>query len=133
MFAQMCEAVAAAHAQGVYHRDIKPENFIVTDGFVERPDGSRERKVFVKLTDFGLGTTDRDSGDMDCGSAPYMSYGGSNENFTTSYHKDLIFFFFFFFQNAVTTSLPAIAQMLRTFGPLESYSSTCEHHAMRLI
>ncbi|TEB04041.1 Pkinase-domain-containing protein [Coprinellus micaceus] len=61
MFAQMCDAVAACHAQNVFHRDIKPENFI-------------ERKVVVKLTDFGLSTTDLESSDMDCGSAPYMSY-----------------------------------------------------------
>lgn len=74
MFSQMCEAVAACHAQQVFHRDIKPENFIVTDGFVD-VDGRRERKVIVKLTDFGLSTTDIESTDMDCGSAPYMSYG----------------------------------------------------------
>jgi len=36
-----------------------------------------ERKVVVKLTDFGLSTTDPESSDMDCGSAPYMSYGRS--------------------------------------------------------
>jgi serine/threonine protein kinase len=70
----MCDAVAACHAQQVFHRDIKPENFIVTDGFTE-VDGRRERKVIVKLTDFGLSTTDLESSDMDCGSAPYMSYG----------------------------------------------------------
>ena len=74
MFKQMCDAVAACHERGVFHRDIKPENFIVTDGFVE-VDGRRERKVLVKLSDFGLSTTDVESGDMDCGSAPYMSYG----------------------------------------------------------
>ncbi|EMD33559.1 hypothetical protein CERSUDRAFT_117678 [Gelatoporia subvermispora B] len=74
MFAQMCDAVAACHAQGVFHRDIKPENFIVTDGWAMRPDGRRERRVVVKLTDFGLSTTDVQSADMDCGSAPYMSY-----------------------------------------------------------
>jgi len=28
----------------------------------------------VKLTDFGLGTMDEESADMDCGSAPYMSF-----------------------------------------------------------
>jgi serine/threonine protein kinase len=75
MFAQMCEAVAACHAQQVFHRDIKPENFIVTDGWSTAPDGTHERKVVVKLTDFGLSTTDIESSDMDCGSAPYMSYG----------------------------------------------------------
>jgi serine/threonine protein kinase len=75
MFAQMCDAVASCHAQQVFHRDIKPENFIVTDGFVTLPDGRQERKVIVKLTDFGLSTMDVESSDMDCGSAPYMSYG----------------------------------------------------------
>lgn len=75
MFSQMCEAVAACHDHSVFHRDIKPENFIVTDGWTTLADGRRERKVIVKLTDFGLSTTDTDSADMDCGSAPYMSFG----------------------------------------------------------
>jgi serine/threonine protein kinase len=74
MFSQMCDAVAACHAQQVFHRDIKPENFIVTDGLWTGPDGRQERKVIVKLTDFGLSTMDEESADMDCGSAPYMSY-----------------------------------------------------------
>ncbi|KAK7035218.1 hypothetical protein VNI00_011985 [Paramarasmius palmivorus] len=74
MFSQMCDAVAACHDQQVFHRDIKPENFIVTDGWNATPDGRQERKVVVKLTDFGLSTTDIQSSDMDCGSAPYMSY-----------------------------------------------------------
>ncbi|KAF9268818.1 Pkinase-domain-containing protein [Marasmius fiardii PR-910] len=74
MFSQMCDAVAACHDQQVFHRDIKPENFIVTDGWNTTPDGRQERKVVVKLTDFGLSTTDVESSDMDCGSAPYMSY-----------------------------------------------------------
>ncbi|EIN11724.1 kinase-like protein [Punctularia strigosozonata HHB-11173 SS5] len=73
MFAQMCEAVGTCHDAGVFHRDIKPENFIVTDGWTA-VDGRQERKVIVKLSDFGLSTTDVDSADMDCGSAPYMSY-----------------------------------------------------------
>ena len=75
MFSQMCEAVEVCHDTSVFHRDIKPENFIVTDGWAPNPDGVRERKVVVKLTDFGLSTTDVESSDMDCGSAPYMSYG----------------------------------------------------------
>jgi serine/threonine protein kinase len=75
MFSQMCEAVATCHDASVFHRDIKPENFIVTDGWVFNQDGIRERKVIVKLSDFGLSTRDAVSSDMDCGSAPYMSYG----------------------------------------------------------
>ena len=87
----MCEAVAVCHDVGVYHRDIKPENFIVTDGWApsradsddesdERSpmDGDFTRKVIVKLTDFGLSTNEVHSADMDCGSAPYMSYGESS-------------------------------------------------------
>ncbi|CAE6372776.1 unnamed protein product [Rhizoctonia solani] len=69
MFRQMCDAVAACHAHGVSHRDIKPENFIVTDAQVDE-----DRRVLVKLSDFGLATGDDESADMDCGSAPYMSY-----------------------------------------------------------
>ncbi|KAG9316689.1 kinase-like protein [Chiua virens] len=69
MFSQMCDAVASCHEQGVFHRDIKPENFIVTDGFV-----NGERRVIVKLTDFGLSTAEAECSDMDCGSAPYMSF-----------------------------------------------------------
>lgn len=74
MFAQMCEAVATCHDASVFHRDIKPENFIVTDAWTLNQGGIRERKVVVKLSDFGLSTRDAVSSDMDCGSAPYMSY-----------------------------------------------------------
>ncbi|KAF8621528.1 hypothetical protein AX15_007700 [Amanita polypyramis BW_CC] len=85
MFSQMCDAVAACHDQQVFHRDIKPENFIVTDGWVTLSDGRQDRKVIVKLTDFGLSTTDIESSDMDCGSAPYMSYECRN-NVAPTYH-----------------------------------------------
>ncbi|KAG9010805.1 hypothetical protein FRB94_009712 [Tulasnella sp. JGI-2019a] len=71
MFAQMCDAVDACHRQGVSHRDIKPENFIVTEGMT---DSGSQTKVLVKLSDFGLATTQQESADVDCGSAPYMSY-----------------------------------------------------------
>jgi serine/threonine protein kinase len=91
MFTQMCDAVAACHAQQVFHRDIKPENFIVTDGWSTLPNGSQERKVIVKLTDFGLSTTERESSDMDCGSAPYMSYGSFYSTLTTCLFRRLIY------------------------------------------
>lgn len=73
----MCEAVAACHEFAVFHRDIKPENFIVTDGWqeAEGQSGRRERRVVVKLADFGLSTADARSADMNCGSAPYMPFG----------------------------------------------------------
>ena len=81
MFAQMCDAVATCHAAGVFHRDIKPENFIVTDGrylneATDMVNGRNNKgRVVVKLTDFGLSTKEEECADMDCGSAPYMSYG----------------------------------------------------------
>lgn len=86
MFSQMCEAVAVCHEAGVSHRDIKPENFICCDSVeletsaLEDTDNmdfgpQAKRKVIVKLTDFGLSTTEEDSGDVECGSKPYMSYG----------------------------------------------------------
>lgn len=73
MFAQMCEAVAVCHDAGVSHRDIKPENFICCDSTELEAGG--KRKVIVKLTDFGLATTEAESGDVECGSKPYMAYG----------------------------------------------------------
>jgi serine/threonine protein kinase len=79
MFAQMCEAVALCHDIGVSHRDIKPENFICCDSqelaATRDDDDLGRKKVIVKLTDFGLATTDETSGDVECGSRPYMAYG----------------------------------------------------------
>ena len=81
VFAQMCDAVATCHAVGVFHRDIQPGNFILTDGRylheeTDRIDGGKDKgTVMVRLTDFRLSTREEECSDMNCGSAPYMSYG----------------------------------------------------------
>ncbi|KAM6501404.1 Protein kinase-like domain containing protein [Amanita muscaria] len=53
-------------------------------GWMTLPDGRQERKVIVKLSDFGLSSTDVELSDMDCGSPPYMSYECRN-NVTPTY------------------------------------------------
>jgi serine/threonine-protein kinase len=45
VLAQVCRALAAAHAAGFVHRDLKPDNIFLVD---------RGSKDFVKLLDFGL-------------------------------------------------------------------------------
>jgi serine/threonine protein kinase len=117
MFAQMCEAVATCHDVSVFHRDIKPENFIVTDAWPLNQDGIRERKVVVKLSDFGLSTRDAVSSDMDCGSAPYMSYG-SLSSFIPLFNALSLPSPS---QSAETTWLPCISPVPPMYGPWASF------------
>jgi len=44
LLVQVCDALGAAHVQGVIHRDLKPDNLFLTDG-----------DETVKVVDFGLG------------------------------------------------------------------------------
>ncbi|MBY0550881.1 MAG: serine/threonine protein kinase [Candidatus Obscuribacterales bacterium] len=46
IFAQISEAVAAAHGKGIIHRDLKPSNVMLIE--------SEETEYFVKVVDFGL-------------------------------------------------------------------------------
>ena len=54
---QACEALAEAHALGIFHRDLKPSNLFC----VQRSDGLRA----VKLLDFGISKITRASTDSD--------------------------------------------------------------------
>ncbi|KAF9548829.1 hypothetical protein EC957_005502 [Mortierella hygrophila] len=65
VFDQVLEGVAQVHQRGIAHRDLKPENFLI-----EFADG----QYIVKITDFGLATTDTESDEFECGSKPYMSF-----------------------------------------------------------
>ena len=58
---ELVDAVAHAHAKGIYHRDIKPENIFLTQS------GS------MKLGDWGLATTDKWTYETTVGSDRYMS------------------------------------------------------------
>jgi serine/threonine protein kinase/predicted translin family RNA/ssDNA-binding protein len=49
LFAQLCDAMSAAHQVGVIHRDLKPENILLVEKGIE------ER--FIKVIDFGIART----------------------------------------------------------------------------
>ncbi|RDB29785.1 Negative regulator of sexual conjugation and meiosis [Hypsizygus marmoreus] len=62
VFLQLLDAVEYCHSLGIYHRDLKPENVLCFD------EGLR-----VAITDFGLATTEKISGELRTGSIYHMS------------------------------------------------------------
>ncbi|KAJ3318606.1 hypothetical protein HDU76_000783, partial [Blyttiomyces sp. JEL0837] len=62
VFGQIADAVIHCHSKGFYHRDLKPENCLIST-----------RDYRIKLTDFGLSTSDNWSTEMGCGSVRYMA------------------------------------------------------------
>lgn len=60
---QMIDAIEFCHSKGVYHRDLKPENILITNLF----------DWTIKLSDWGLATTDKTSYDRNVGSERYMA------------------------------------------------------------
>lgn len=59
---QIMEAIEFVHQKGIYHRDLKPENILI-----EGSDWT------IKLTDWGLATTEPTSLDRSVGSERYMA------------------------------------------------------------
>ncbi|CAB4252340.1 similar to Saccharomyces cerevisiae YHR082C KSP1 Ser/thr protein kinase [Maudiozyma barnettii] len=62
IISQIMDAIEFVHTKGIYHRDIKPENILITG-----------IDWTIKLTDWGLATTDENSMDRSVGSERYMS------------------------------------------------------------
>ncbi len=81
ILAQLCRALAKAHAHGIVHRDIKPDNVFLHDA---------DREPFVKVLDFGIAKNLQDemsvtsTGSM-MGTPHYMS----PEQMLSSKHVDL--------------------------------------------
>jgi serine/threonine protein kinase len=63
LFGQLVSAVSTCHLVGIYHRDLKPENVLITSS--KNPE--------IRLSDFGLSTTDPLSTEYGCGSVRYMA------------------------------------------------------------
>ncbi|KAJ3208440.1 hypothetical protein HDU82_002489 [Entophlyctis luteolus] len=78
IFAQIVDAVIHCHSKGIYHRDLKPENCLIVNA-----SGSPSNYK-IKITDFGLATSDSWSSEMGCGSVRYMAPECFDPNYVSS-------------------------------------------------
>ncbi|KAJ3393014.1 hypothetical protein HDU84_002954 [Entophlyctis sp. JEL0112] len=88
IFGQIVDAVIHCHSKGFYHRDLKPENCLIVSS------SSSPTDYKIKVTDFGLATSDTWSTEMGCGSVRYMApecfdplYVSTNPNIRTKDKK----------------------------------------------
>ena len=72
IFIQLIHGIDFAHQAGVYHRDLKPENILLTTDL--------GGKLCVKISDFGLATTDEWSTEIGTGSDRYQAPEQYDEN-----------------------------------------------------
>lgn len=74
LLAQVAEALAYLHGQGLVHRDLKPANLVLTEDFWENPT----RPSAVKLVDFGIAASADDAAQLTTpgtviGTLPYLA------------------------------------------------------------
>jgi serine/threonine protein kinase len=67
-FLQILDTVQWCHSLGIYHRDLKPEKFLLTAT-------DDDLNLNLKLSGFGLATTEYYTSDFGCGSTFYMPPG----------------------------------------------------------
>lgn len=70
---QLIEAIQFVHSKSIYHRDIKPENILIADDWT------------IKLSDWGLATTNKICTDFGVGSERYMAPELFDEKNISSY------------------------------------------------
>ncbi|KAI8368943.1 kinase-like domain-containing protein [Blakeslea trispora] len=78
LFLQIIDAVQFCHQNNIAHRDLKPENIMLGPG------------LKIKLTDFGLATSQSTSTEFGCGSTFYFSpecQGGKTHQSETSHAR----------------------------------------------
>lgn len=78
IFYQIIDAIQFIHSKQIYHRDLKPENILISNLF----------DWTIKISDFGLATTEPKSMDRNVGSERYMAPELFESNLDLEERKD---------------------------------------------